>query len=251
MTCDQLFQLSFYAASASQKNIIGELAAINAEIESQIAQIADAQNMSVEKLYQTVAKEGVNKDTLHKTIAENIAIEKTTAQYMADVKITDSEVQQFMAQNNFPNELPQYNISHILIKTDAKKGDDAVRKQLLNIRGKLSQGVRFEDLAHQYSQDASSMNGGNIGWIGQGMSSPAFDSVLANMQKDEVSQPVKSEFGWHLIKLNDRRMAQLTQEQRVNMAKAIISQQKAPMAYQGWLQQMRSSAYIDFRKKPY
>lgn len=229
-----------------------DIAATNAEIQSQIEQIAAAQNMSVEKLYQTLAKEGVNKDTLHKTIAENIAIEKTTAQYMADVKITDADVQQFVAQNNLPSELPQYAISHILIKTDNKKDDNAVQTQLLNIRKKLSQGVSFADLARQYSQDtASATNGGNIGWVSQGASSPAFDNALKNMQKGEVSRPVKSEFGWHLIQLNDVQMAKLSDEQRLTIAKNLIAQQKAPMAYQGWLQQMRSHAYIDFRKKPY
>ncbi|MBQ9182510.1 MAG: peptidylprolyl isomerase [Neisseriaceae bacterium] len=244
---EQLIDKKLILQTAKRMNI----AANEAEIQSQIAQIAQSQNMSVEKLYQAIAKEGVKKDALHKTIAENIAIEKTTAQYMADVKVTDSDVQQFLAQNNFPTELPQYAVSHILIKTDDKKNDDAVRKQLLNIRGKLSQGVSFADLARQYSQDASSTNGGNIGWVSQGMSSPAFDKALSGLQKGEVSPPIKSEFGWHLIQLNDQRMAAIPPEQRVAIAKNIIAQQKAPMAYQGWLQQMRSAAYIDFRKKPY
>ncbi|MBQ9619463.1 MAG: peptidylprolyl isomerase [Neisseriaceae bacterium] len=244
---EQLIDKKLVLQTAKRMNIT----ATNAEIQSQIEQIAQSQNMSVEKLYQVVAKEGVKKDALHKTIAENIAIEKTTAQYMADVKVTDSDVQQFLAQNNFPTELPQYAVSHILIKTDDKKNDDAVRKQLLNIRGKLSQGVSFADLARQYSHDASSANGGNIGWVSQGLSSPAFDKALSGLQKGEVSPPIKSEFGWHLIQLNDQRMAAIPPEQRVAIAKNIIAQQKAPMAYQGWLQQMRSAAYIDFRKKPY
>ena len=245
---EQLIDKKLILQAAKRMNIT----ASNAEIQNQIEQIAQSQNMSVEKLYQVVAKEGVNKDALHKTIAENIAIEKTTAQYMADVKVTDADVQQFLSQNNLPNELPQYAVSHILIKTDDKKGDDAVRTQLVNIRKKLSQGVSFADLARQYSQDtASATNGGSIGWVSLGSSSPAFDNALKNMKKGEVSSPIKSEFGWHLIQLNDVQMAQLNDQQRVNMAKSIIAQQKAPMAYQGWLQQMRSHAYIDFRKKPY
>ena len=245
---EQLIDKKLILQAAKRMNIT----ASNAEIQNQIEQIAQSQNMSVEKLYQVVAKEGVNKDALHKTIAENIAIEKTTAQYMADVKVTDADVQQFLSQNNLPNELPQYAVSHILIKTDDKKGDDAVRTQLVNIRKKLSQGVSFADLARQYSQDtASATNGGSIGWVSLGSSSPTFDNALKNMQKGDVSSPIKSEFGWHLIQLNDVQMAQLNDQQRVNMAKSIIAQQKAPMAYQGWLQQMRSHAYIDFRKKPY
>ena len=245
---EQLIDKKLILQTAKRMNI----SATNAEIQNQIEQIAQSQNMSVEKLYQAVAKEGVNKDALHKTIAENIAIEKTTAQYMADVKITNEDVQQFVAQNNLPNEVPQYAVSHILIKTDDKKGDDAVRTQLVNIRKKLSQGVSFADLARQYSQDtASATNGGSIGWVSLGSSSPAFDNALKNMKKGDVSSPIKSEFGWHLIQLNDVQMAQLSDQQRLAMAKSIIAQQKAPMAYQGWLQQMRSHAYIDFRKKPY
>lgn len=245
---EQLIDKKLILQAAKRMNIT----ATNAEIQNQIEQIAQSQNMSVEKLYQVVAKEGVNKDALHKTIAENIAIEKTTAQYMADVKVTDEDVQQFLSQNNLPSELPQYAVSHILIKTDDKKDDNAVRTQLVNIRKKLSQGVSFADLARQYSQDtASATNGGSIGWVSLGSSSPAFDNALKNMKKGDVSSPIKSEFGWHLIQLNDVQMAQLNDQQRVNMAKSIIAQQKAPMAYQGWLQQMRTHAYIDFRKKPY
>ena len=229
-----------------------EIGASEAEIAAQIEQIAQSQNMSVEALYKAIAKEGVSKENLHKTIAENIAIEKTTAKYMADVKVTDADVQQFLAQNNLPAELPQYAVSHILIKPDDKKGDNAVRTQLVNIRNKLSQGVAFADLARQFSQDtASATNGGSIGWVSQGMSAPEFDQALSKLQKGEVSPPIKSQFGWHLIRLDDTRMAPLAAEQRLAMAKNIIAQQKAPMAYQSWLQQMRSSAYIDYRKKPY
>ncbi|MBQ1837819.1 MAG: peptidylprolyl isomerase [Neisseriaceae bacterium] len=245
---EQLIDKKLILQAAKRMNIT----ATNADIQNQIEHIAQSQNMSVEKLYQAVAKEGVNKDALHKTIAENIAIEKTTAQYMADVKVTDEDVQQFLSQNNLPNELPQYAVSHILIKTDDKKDDNAVRTQLVNIRKKLSQGVSFADLARQYSQDtASATNGGSIGWVSFGSSSPAFDNALKNMKKGDVSSPIKSEFGWHLIQLNDVQMAQISDQQRLNMAKSIIEQQKAPMAYQGWLQQMRTHAYIDFRKKPY
>lgn len=245
---EQLIDKKLILQAAKRMNIT----ATNAEIQNQIEQIAQSQNMSVEKLYQVVAKEGVNKDALHKTIAENIAIEKTTAQYMADVKVTDEDVQQFLSQNNLPSELPQYAVSHILIKTDDKKDDNAVRTQLVNIRKKLSQGVSFADLARQFSQDtASATNGGSIGWVSQGMSAPEFDQALSKLQKGEVSPPIKSQFGWHLIRLDDTRMAPLAAEQRLAMAKNIIAQQKAPMAYQAWLQQMRSSAYIDYRKKPY
>ncbi|MBQ5429693.1 MAG: peptidylprolyl isomerase, partial [Neisseriaceae bacterium] len=201
---EQLIDKKLILQAAKRMNIT----ATNADIQNQIEHIAQSQNMSVEKLYQAVAKEGVNKDALHKTIAENIAIEKTTAQYMADVKVTDEDVQQFVAQNNLPNEVPQYAVSHILIKTDDKKGDDAVRTQLVNIRKKLSQGVSFADLARQYSQDtASATNGGSIGWVSLGSSSPAFDNALKNMKKGDVSSPIKSEFGWHLIQLNDVQMA--------------------------------------------
>lgn len=245
---EQLIDKKLILQAAKRMNI----SATNAEIQNQIEQIANAQNMSVEKLYQVVAKEGVNKDALHKTIAENIAIEKVTAQYMADVKVSNADVQQFLSQNNLPHELPQYAVRHILMKTDSKKDDNAVHTQLLNIRKKLSQGVAFADLARQYSQDtASAINGGSIGWVSQGMSSPAFDNALKNMQKGEVSQPIKSEFGWHLIQLDDVQMTPLNEQQRLAMAKSIIAQQKAPMAYQDWLQQMRTHAYIDFRKKPY
>jgi peptidyl-prolyl cis-trans isomerase C len=88
------------------------------------------------------------------------------------------------------------NASHILVKTE----DEA--KQ---IKEKLNQGKDFGDLAKQYSSCPSKKKGGNLGWFSHGQMVKEFEKVTFKLKKGEISEPVKTQFGWHIIKLNDRK----------------------------------------------
>jgi peptidyl-prolyl cis-trans isomerase SurA len=102
----------------------------------------------------------------------------------------------------------------------------------------------FGELAKKYSEDGSAQNGGNLGWMGPGDLVPEFDQAMNRLQIGEVSNPVKSEFGWHLIQVLERREAQLTVEKQREFARAAIRERKFEQAYQDWLRQLRDTATV-------
>ena len=221
------------------------------EIQQAVEQIAKSQNMTVDQLYKTIEKEGVSKENLHKTIAENIYIDKITSQYKSSIKVSDEEIAQFIQSNNIPTSVVQYEVQHILLKNN-KRSDSKVKNELAHIRKQLTQGASFEELAAKYSHDTQSASqGGLIGWISQGSSESSFDEILGSLKVGEVSNPVKSQFGWHLIKLKDTRQTQVSREQQIEFIRSYIIEQKTPHAYQQWLSELRKSAYINYREKPY
>ena len=220
------------------------------EIENAVESIANNQKISKQKLYDTIAKEGVSRDMLHKTIAENLYIEKVTKLYMESINVSDAEIQQFLSQKNAP-QITQYEVQHILLKSNKYKDKDA-KNELNKIKAQLNKGTSFDSLASSHSQDeASAKNGGNIGWITRGTSEESFEKALANLKVGQVSEPIKSKFGWHLIRLNNTRQVDMSEEEKIKAAREYLAEQKMPAAYQGWLEQMRKAAYIDYRKKPY
>ncbi len=243
---EQLIDKKLLLQAAHFKKIIVS----DEEIENSIESIANSQGISKQKLYDTIAKEGVSREMLHKTIAENLYIEKVTKQYMENIPVSDAEIQQFLSQKSVP-QITQYEVQHILLKSNKYKDKDA-KNELNKIKAQLKKGTSFAILASRYSQDeASAKNGGNIGWLTRGTNEESFEKVLANLKVGQVSEPVKSKLGWHLIRLNEIKQVDMSEAEKIKAAREYLAEQKMPQSYEAWLQQLRTSAYIDYRKKPY
>ncbi len=108
-------------------------------------------------------------------------------------------------------------------------------------------GEDFGDLARQHSDDASAAKGGDLGWLSPGDTVPDFERAMNALQPGEVSDPVRSPFGFHLIKVLERRDEDLSQERQRVMARQAIRLRKADSAYQDWIRQQRDKAYVEYR----
>ena len=126
----------------------------------------------------------------------------------------------------------------ILTDQDAERRLAGYRDQ---VRAKTAD---FAELAKKYSEDGSAPNGGNLGWMGPGDLVPEFEQAMNRLQIGEVSNPVKTEFGWHLIQVLERREAQLTVEKQRQFARAAIRERKFEQAYQDWLREIRDTATV-------
>jgi len=134
---------------------------------------------------------------------------------------------------------------HILLKNRAGLSDQEAERRLAGYRAQVvAKTADFGELAKKYSEDGSAANGGNLGWMGPGELVPEFEQAMNRLQIGEVSPPVKTEFGWHLIQVLERRQAELTTEKQREFAKAAIRQKKFEQAYQDWLRQLRDSATV-------
>ena len=134
---------------------------------------------------------------------------------------------------------------HILLRNRAGLTDQDAERRLAGYRDQVrAKTADFAELAKKYSEDGSAANGGNLGWMGPGDLVPEFDQAMNRLQIGEVSNPVKTEFGWHLIQVLERREAQLTLEKQRQFARAAIRERKFEQAYQDWLRELRDTATV-------
>jgi len=134
---------------------------------------------------------------------------------------------------------------HILLKNRPGLADQDAERRLQGYRDQVRTNTAdFGELAKKYSEDGSAPNGGNLGWMGPGDLVPEFEQAMNRLQIGEVSNPVKSEFGWHLIQVLERREAQLTVEKQREFARATIRERKFEQAYQDWIRELRDTATV-------
>ena len=115
------------------------------------------------------------------------------------------------------------------------------------IRDRIETGGKFEDQARLNSEDASAAKGGDLGWLSPGDTVPDFESAMAKLKIGEISPPVRSQFGWHLIQVNDRRTQDITAERQRDQARMALRQRKSDEAFQEWLRQTRDRAYVEIK----
>ncbi|MBU3604715.1 peptidylprolyl isomerase [Polynucleobacter sp. AP-Kaivos-20-H2] len=134
---------------------------------------------------------------------------------------------------------------HILLRSRAGLSDQDAERRLQGYRDQVrAKTADFAELAKKYSEDGSASNGGELGWMSPGDLVPEFEQAMNRLQIGEVSNPVKSEFGWHLIQVLDRREGQLTVEKQRQFARAAIRERKFDQAYQEWMRELRDNATV-------
>ncbi len=144
--------------------------------------------------------------------------------------------------------LPQTHLRHILIKTSEIVSEADAQRRLRDLRERIvSGGADFGALARVHSGDGSAARGGDLGWVYPGDTVPDFERAMDALKPGEVSQPVKTPFGWHLIEVLERRTGALPVERQRLMARQAIRERKSEEAYQEWLRQLRDRTYVELR----
>jgi len=142
----------------------------------------------------------------------------------------------------------QIHARHILIKTNEVVSETEAKRRLAELRQRIVQGGEdFAQLARLHSGDASAANGGDLGWIYPGDTVPEFERAMAALKPGEVSEPVKTPFGWHLIQVLERRTADMSVDRQRLQARQALRERKADEAYEEWLRGLRDSTYIEMR----
>lgn len=137
---------------------------------------------------------------------------------------------------------------HILMRTSEIRSDEEARRQLLQLRQRILAGEDFGELARAHSDDTlSAREGGSMGWVGPGELVPKFEETMNALEIGEVSEPVQTRYGWHLIQVRDRREHDDTEEFRRAKAKEVIRARKRQEQLELWLRQLRDEAYVEYR----
>ncbi|MDX9739823.1 MAG: peptidylprolyl isomerase [Gammaproteobacteria bacterium] len=144
--------------------------------------------------------------------------------------------------------IDQTRTRHILISADALTDDAQARRLTEELRERILAGADFAELAREHSDDrGSGARGGDLGWVEPGMMVPAFEQAMDALDPGEVSEPVQSEFGWHLVQVLERRSHDATEDFTRDMARESIFRRKAEEEFAEWLRRLREEAYVEFR----
>ncbi|UZJ42874.1 peptidylprolyl isomerase [Marinimicrobium sp. C6131] len=135
---------------------------------------------------------------------------------------------------------------HILIKTSEIVDDAAAEQKLSELRERILDGESFADLAREHSEDIGSMlQGGDLGWTMPGQMVPAFDQTMNETDVGEVSEPFKSQFGWHILMVEDRREQDMSEQMIRNQAANMLRERRFDEELQTWLAEIREEIYVE------
>jgi len=139
----------------------------------------------------------------------------------------------------------QSKAKQILLKKNQIISEGEIEKKLLNIRNLIVEGMPFSEAAEKYSEDGSAANQGDLGWLNPGDTIPEFEKEMDNLKIDEISQPVKTALGWHLIQVNERREKDLSSESLRQRVKEGLLKQKTEIRFKDWVKTLREGAHIE------
>jgi peptidyl-prolyl cis-trans isomerase SurA len=140
---------------------------------------------------------------------------------------------------------------HILLRPGPQLSGQAAAAQLERYSEQIRAGqATFERLAREHSQDGSAAQGGDLGWVRPGQFVPEFESVMNALKPGEMSPPVVSRFGVHLIRLDERRQVSLTQREQREVVREQLRQKKSQEALRAWIEEVRGRAFVEYREAP-
>lgn len=146
-----------------------------------------------------------------------------------------------------PASVQQTRARHILVRISEVLSESEARRKLENVRERIVNGVDFAEQARLYSQDGSAAKGGDLGWLSPGDTVPEFERAMDALQPNELSPVVQSQFGMHLIQVQERRERDVSVERQRGVARQALRDRKLDEAYQDWLRQMRDRTYVENR----
>ncbi len=144
--------------------------------------------------------------------------------------------------------IKQTKLRHIIIKQNAITPEEEILKRLNRFKNLIIDGSKtFEDLAKEYSEDGSAANGGDLGWVSPGTTLPIFESTYDLLDINEISKPINTTLGWHIIQVTDRRENDLTDESIKYSARIQLVNQKTELIFKDWIKQLRDQSFVDIR----
>ena len=221
----------------------------------QAEQVVARQNqISNEELRRRLASAGVSVQEFRSNVRNQLLLTRLRERELeSKIKVSDLEVDQYLQEQRGKAEatVKQTHVRHILIRPDSRRNTAQVVEQLNDFKRRIQGGTAdFAGLARDNSQDGSAKNGGDLGWAPAGMFVPEFEEAMNRLGPGEISEPVVSRFGVHLIQVQGRREAKLSPEEQRDAARSFLRDKKMDEAYEAWAQEVRGRAYVEFREPP-
>ncbi|KAA8735643.1 peptidylprolyl isomerase [Acinetobacter qingfengensis] len=144
--------------------------------------------------------------------------------------------------------ITQYQTRHILIQPSEVVSPEDAKQKIEQIYQRLKQGADFSELAATYSNDpGSARDGGSLGWVAPGVMVPEFEKIMTETPAGQISVPFQTQYGWHILKVDNVRQVDMTQEYQRRMAKQILAERQYDTEVDGWMRELRANTYVDIK----
>lgn len=158
-----------------------------------------------------------------------------------------NQIESYNETKNSSQKIKKYFIKQIVLKTSEVASEDDVIKKLKRYKNEIESGADFSIIAKKYSEDFSATNGGEIGWISEGLDQN-FDDQLSIIEKNEVSEPFKTDLGWHIIQYSDYKFDDIAAENIDNKIKLELINERTELLYQDWFSSLKAESFIEVRE---
>lgn len=144
--------------------------------------------------------------------------------------------------------IQQHRVRHILVRPSEAVTDREAEARIRDLYQQLQNGASFSTMAKEYSDDpVSGSDGGNLGWVSPGQMVPAFEQAMIEADVGELRGPFRSQFGWHILQVQERRQKDISDELRESEARQAIYRRKFETELQNWLREIRDEAFVEFK----
>jgi peptidyl-prolyl cis-trans isomerase SurA len=145
--------------------------------------------------------------------------------------------------------VPQYKTSHILIQPSEVVSPENAKQMIDSIYKRAKSGEDFAVLASTFSNDTgSARDGGSLGWVSPGVMVPEFENKMKSTAVGEISEPFQSQFGWHILRVNEVRQQDMTRQYQERMARQILGERQFNTELDSWLREIRNNAFVDIKE---
>jgi len=158
-----------------------------------------------------------------------------------------NQIESYNEAKNSSQKIKKFFIKHIVLKTSEVASEDDVIKKLKRYKNEIDSGADFSIIAKKYSEDFSATNGGEIGWIAEGLDQN-FDDQLSIIEINEVSEPFKTDLGWHIIQYSDYKFDDIAAENIDNKIKIELINERTELLYQDWFSSLKAESFIEVRE---
>lgn len=223
------------------------------ELNRQVRAIAESNGMSLEAFADRLEEEGMRLAQVREEVRRELLMRQVQQRQIGQrVSVSERDIERFLNQQSSTFDdtsvIEETRVRHILIEINPTRDEAQARARAQQARERLMQGEEFASVARDMSDDGgSALDGGSLGWVRPGETVPAFEEAMSELEPGEVSEPVRSQFGYHVIEVLERRREDVSDEARREQVRQAIFQRRANEALVAWQQEIRAQAFVDIR----
>jgi parvulin-like peptidyl-prolyl isomerase len=230
---------------------LNRLEATKNDIDNAIEDIKMNNNFSDEVLQAALEREGMTMKIYRTSLKQQITLSKVlNAKVRSRIKINEKDAESYYSKNKKkflkPVEIKAYHIIFVINNKEDKVKTAKQKKKALRVLKLARKGEEFEELARTHSEGPSKDTGGDLGWVKKGAMIPSFEKAAFSLRKGEISSLVKTDYGYHIIKVVDRREAKnRTLDEARDKIKKILFKNKYDNKYDKWMAELKKNAFIE------